>query len=224
MLHGRLDAGVFPSTTRLPTLRSKVFLGFLSFAVLVTAILAQLPKTLSDFDQSFYLTIAYDLNRHGVFSNGVFDNVNSTRDVPSPGMFFVPGYPLVVLAAMKLNTRFAKAAECSVTAVNQQREASDCEPYATPVRVIHAALLALGVVAIAFAASLIFPRTRVFWITGVLTTAGLATEAFIFSYVMTESLTFSLYSVTMLFAVLAWKRGHLKWWGLTGLLLGLLCL
>jgi 4-amino-4-deoxy-L-arabinose transferase-like glycosyltransferase len=224
MLHGLVDAGVSPSTTRLPTLRSKVLLGFLSFAVLVTAIVTQRPKTLSDFDQSFYLTIAYDMDRHGVFSNGVFDNVDSTREVPSPGMFFVPGYPLVVLAAMKLDARFAKAAECSVIAVNQQREASDCEPYATPVRVIHAALLALGVVAIAFAASLIFPSTRVFWLAGALTTAALAAEADIFSFVMTESLTFSLYSVTMSFAVLAWKRGNLMWWGLTGLLLGLLCL
>jgi 4-amino-4-deoxy-L-arabinose transferase-like glycosyltransferase len=41
---------------------------------------------------------------------------------------------------------------------------------------------------------------------------------------MTESLTFSLYSVTMLFAALAWKRGNITWWGVTGLFLGLLCL
>src|SRR5215510_3106142 len=150
----------------LPTIRATL-LGLLSFAVLVTAILAQPARTLSDFDQSFYLTIAYDLDHHGVFSNGVFDNVDSTHEVPPPGMFFVPGYPLVVLAAMKLDARFAKAAECSVIAVNQEKEASDCEPYATPVRVIHAALLALGVVAIALAAGLIFPGTRVFWITGV---------------------------------------------------------
>ena len=102
-------------------------------------------------------------------------------------MFFVPGYPLVVLAAMKLDARFAKAAECSVIAVNQEKEASDCEPYATPVRVIHAILLALGVVAIAFAGSLIFASTPVFWISGALTTAGLAAEAFIFSYVMISS-------------------------------------
>jgi hypothetical protein len=85
-------------------------------------------------------------------------------------------------------------------------------------------LLALGVVAIAFAGCLIFASTRVFWIAGALTTAALATEADIFSFVMTESLTFSLYSVTMSLAVLAWKRGNLTWWGLTGLSLGLLCL
>src|SRR5262250_3444786 len=72
--------------TLMPTMRSKILLGFLAFAVLATAITIRRPKSLSDFDQSFYLTIAYDLDRHGVFSNGVFDNVDSTREVPPPGM------------------------------------------------------------------------------------------------------------------------------------------
>ena len=98
MLHELVDAGVFPSTTLLPTLRSTRMLLDFSFAVLVAAIVAQAgPERLSDFDQPFYLTIAHDLDRHGVFSNGVFDTVDSSREVPPPGMFFVPGYPLVVL-------------------------------------------------------------------------------------------------------------------------------
>jgi 4-amino-4-deoxy-L-arabinose transferase-like glycosyltransferase len=205
-----------------PTTLSKVLLGCLAFVVLATAITSRLPKTLSDFDQSFYLTIAYDLDRHGVFSNGVFDSVDSSHEVPPPGMFFVPGYPLVVLAAMKLDARFAEAVECTV--INQQNDSAHCEPYETPIRIIHAALLALGVVAVALAGSVMFGSTRVFWIAGALATAGLAVEADIFSYVMTESITFSLYSLTMLFAALAWQRGNLTWWGLTGLLLGLLCL
>jgi 4-amino-4-deoxy-L-arabinose transferase-like glycosyltransferase len=205
-----------------PTTLSKILLGFLAFVVLATAITNRLPKTLSDFDQSFYLTIAYDLDRHGVFSNGVFDNVDSSHEAPPPGMFFVPGYPLVVLAAMKLDARFADAVECTV--INQQNDSARCEPYETPIRIIHAALLALGVVAVALAGSIVFASTRVFWLAGALATAGLAVESDILSYVMTESITFSLYSVTMLFAALAWKRGNLTWWGLTGLLLGLLCL
>jgi 4-amino-4-deoxy-L-arabinose transferase-like glycosyltransferase len=190
--------------------------------VLVAAIMDKPARTLSDFDQPFYLTIAYDLDRHGVFSNGVFDTVDSSRAVPPPGMFFVPGYPLVVLAAMKLNARFAKAVECTV--INQEKVPAGCEAYEIPIRIIHAALLALGVVAIALAGSLILGGTRVFWIAGALATAALAAEADIFSFVMTESLTFSLYSVTMLFAALAWKRGNITWWGVTGLFLGLLCL
>lgn len=39
-------------------------------ALLTTAILSQTPKALNDFDQRVYLSIAYDLDRHGVFSNG----------------------------------------------------------------------------------------------------------------------------------------------------------
>jgi hypothetical protein len=146
----RAGAWVSMPIALLPIIRATL-LGLLSFAVLVTAILAKPARTLSDFDQSFYLTIAYDLDHYGVFSNGVFDNIDSTRAVPPPGMFFVPGYPLVVLATMKLNARFAKAVECTVMAVNQDKEAPGCEPYETPVRIIHAALLALGIVAIAFA-------------------------------------------------------------------------
>jgi 4-amino-4-deoxy-L-arabinose transferase-like glycosyltransferase len=224
MLQGLVGAWVSPPTTLLPTMRSRILLGLLSFAVLVTAITSQRPKALNDFDQSFYVMIAYDLERHGVFSNGIFDNVDSTGKAPPPGMFFAPGYPLLILAVMKLDVRFAKAVECSVIAVNHQKDTSLCDAYATPVRVIHAALLALGVVALALCGSLIFASTRVFWIAGVLATASLAAEAFIFSYVMTESLTFSLYSVVMLLAVLAWKSGNTKWWGFTGLCLGLLCL
>jgi len=205
-------------------MRSKVLLGLLSFAVLVAAITSQRPKALNDFDQSFYVMIAYDLDRHGVFSNGVFDSVDSTRQPPPSGMFFVPGYPLLVYAAMKLDARFAKAVECSVIAVTENRDTRLCDAYATPVRVIHAALLALGVVALALCGSLIFASARVFWIAGALATASLAAEADILSFVMTESLTFSLYSVTMLLAVLAWKTGDTKWWGFAGLSLGLLCL
>src|SRR5437867_2202519 len=149
MSHGFVGTWAAIPTTLLPTMRSKILLGFLSFAVLVTAITTQRPKALNDFDQSFYVMIAHDLNRYGVFSNGVFDNVDSTREAPPPGMFFVPGYPLLVLAAMKLDARFAKAVECSVTAVSRETDTSVCDAYATPVRVIHAALLALGVVAIA---------------------------------------------------------------------------
>ena len=59
--------------------------GLLIFAVLATAILTRAPKWLSDFDQAFYLTIAYDLDRHGVFSNGMFDDVNSAVAAPPPG-------------------------------------------------------------------------------------------------------------------------------------------
>jgi hypothetical protein len=201
-----------------------VLLAGLAFVVLVAAIARQPLWNLRDFDQSFYSTIAYDLDRYGVFSNGVFDSVDSTRTAPPPGMFFVPGYPLLVLAAMKIAPRFAAAVRCSVEANNGGGDASACESYATPMRIIHALLLAFGVVAVAIAGKIISGRKAAFWLTGAFATASLAAEAFIFSWVMTEALTFSLYSFFALSLVLAWTRQRLAYSVLSGCLLAALCL
>ena len=78
----------------------------------------------------------------------------------------------------------------------------------TPVTVLfamHAALLTLGVLAIAFAAELIFTSSAVFWLAGSLATVALLPDADLFSFVMTESVTFSLYSIAGLALVLALK-------------------
>jgi hypothetical protein len=194
------------------------------FAVLATALLTRPPKWLSDFDQSFYLTIAYDLKRHGVFSNGVFDDVVSPVAVPPPGMFFGPLYPWLIVGVTKLDARFAKAVDCGVEANHKVREGAECEVYARPMHLMHAALLALGVLAIALAAEVMFAATAVFWLTGVLATAALLPDADLFSFVMTESLTFSLYSLVMLAMALAWSSSKRRYFALAGLMLGLLCL
>jgi hypothetical protein len=203
---------------------SRILLAAVAFVVLAVAITTRPPKWLSDFDQSFYLTIAYDLDRHGVFSNGIFDTTDSTRAAPRPGMFFVPGYPLLVLAVMKVDARFAKAVECSVEANHNQRDGSECDVYATPIHIVHAALLALGVLCIAMCGEIIFGRIPVFWFAGALATVGLVAEADMFSFIMTESLTFSLFCIVMLFAVLGWKWLSTRYNVLAGLALGLLCL
>jgi len=70
---------------------------------------------LGDFDQSFYVTIAYDIVHHGVFSNGKFDKVENAHTVPPPGRFFGPVYPTLVAAAMKIDSRFARTVDCKVS-------------------------------------------------------------------------------------------------------------
>jgi 4-amino-4-deoxy-L-arabinose transferase-like glycosyltransferase len=207
-----------------PHIASRIVLVAAAFVALAAAIMSRPPKWLSDFDQSFYLTIAYDIHRHGVFSNGIFDNTDSTREAPAPGMFFVPGYPLLVLAAMKMDSRFVLAVECSVDANHNKRNGTECEVYATPIHIIHAFLLALGVLAVALSGELIFGSARVFWLAGVLATGSLSVEADLFSFIMTESMTVSLYSIFTLFAVLAWKTSRIRYFALAGIFLGLLCL
>src|SRR5215213_1130687 len=183
----------------------RIVLLLLAFATLATAIVLRPAKSLRDFDQSFYLTIAYDIVHHGVFSNGVFDKINSTREAPPPGRFFGPVYPALVVAAMKVDSRFARAVDCSVEANHKARDGAQCEVYALPMHLIHAALLTVGVLAIALAANVIFASSITFWLAGGLATLALLADADLFSFVMTESLTFSLYSLAALSMVSAMK-------------------
>jgi hypothetical protein len=203
---------------------ARIAFALVVFAVLATAILLRPAKWLSDFDQSFYITIAYDLEHHGVFSNGVFDDVNSTRAAPPAGKFFGPVYPWLVLAATKIDPRFAKAVDCSVEVNHEERARTECDIYARPMHLIHAALLALGVIAIALSAELIFASGAVFWLTGILATVALLPDADLFAFVMTESVTFSVYSVAALALVWALQTPRTSRILLAGLLFGLLCL
>ena len=107
-------------------------------------------------------------------------------------MFFGPLYPWLIVGATRLDPRFARAVDCSVEANHKVRDGAECEVYARPMHLVHAGLLALGVLAIALAAEIMFASTTIFWLTGVLATAALLPDADLFAFVMTESLTFSL--------------------------------
>lgn len=202
----------------------KASVGLVAFAVLAAALLSRPAKRLNDFDQSFYLTISYDLDRWGVFSNGMFDDADSTVARPPPGMFMAPLYPLLALAVMKASPRFHAAVACNVEANHGKRSFDSCEIYARPMLLLHAAFLAAGALAIALAAELMFRRRRIFLLAAVLATAGLVMEAELFSFVMTESVVFGLYSVAALFLLRGWKRNRAADWAAAGVLLGLLCL
>jgi hypothetical protein len=201
-----------------------IVLAIVALAVLAAAILSRPAWRLNDFDQLFYTTIAHDLDRYGVFSNGIFNHVDSTVTAPPSGMFFGPVYPILVLAGMKIDSRFAAAVDCVVAAVHNHKEAAVCEAYAVPMRIIHALLLAFGVLMVALTARLIFPGPATAWIAGTLAIVGLAMEAEMFSFVMTESVTFSLYSLFAFAAVLAWTTWRPWHCALAGVLLGALCL
>jgi 4-amino-4-deoxy-L-arabinose transferase-like glycosyltransferase len=203
---------------------ARTILAIAVLASLTIALTSRPAKRLIDFDQSFYLTIAYDLAHHRIFSNGVFDDVDSTRAAPPPGMFFGPLFPALIVAAMKADARFAQAVTCATEANEKKRTLETCEVYARPIHVIHAVLLTLAVLAIAFSAEIIFSSRAVFFIAAIAGSAGLAAEAELLSYIMTESLTFALYSFAALSLVLGWKRSRGYYFALAGLFLGLLCL
>ena len=59
----------------------------MSLLTIGLSILSHPDRKLRDFDQVFYVTIAYDLDRYGIFSDGIFDPVDQPAQ---PGMFFGP--------------------------------------------------------------------------------------------------------------------------------------
>jgi len=209
---------------KVSSIGARVAFGLLIFAVLTAAILMRPAKWLSDFDQAYYLTIVHDLIHHGVFSNGVLDDVDSTVAVPPPGMFFGPLYPLLITGVTKIDARFAQSINCAVEVNHGARPDADCEIYVRPMHVIHGLLLALGVLAIARAGEVIFTRAMVFWLAGALATGALLADADLFSFLMTESMTFSLYGLTMLALAVGWTTAKRRYFVMAGLALGLLCL
>src|SRR5205807_4473798 len=76
----------------------------------------------------------------------------------------------------------------------------------------------------ALAAEAIFAAGTVFWLAGALATVALLPDADLFSFVMTESLTFALYSLAALVLVLAWRAPGVERLLPAGCLYGLLCL
>jgi hypothetical protein len=197
----------------------------ISFFVIALAILSRPDWKLRDFDQVFYVTIAYDLDRYGIFSDGIFDPVDSSVQPAQPGMFFGPVFPAMVLAVMKLDHRFAEAVRCSVESNRGHRDESACDAYEVPIRILNSVLLAIGAAAIGLAADLIFRRSPWTFLLAVLfATAALASEAHIFSFVMTESAIFAIYSVFAFIFLRALIRPGVIRFAIAGATLGLLSL
>ncbi len=214
-----------PSAGGAPRALPRILFGLGVFAALTVAIFCWMPKTLFDFDASHYTTIAYDLDRYGTFSNGLFDDVDSTRAAPPPGMFFGPLYPALVAAAMQVDPRFKRAVVCWVTAdARKQDGTARCERYAAPMLVLHALFLALGILAIARAGELIFNSEWMFWAAGSLAAVGALLESELFSFVMTESVTFGLYGIFGYCCVRAWLSLRPRDCVIAGLALGVLIL
>lgn len=207
-----------------PSTGAMLLLFLLAFLVFAVAITTRGPKWLNDFDQGLYLTIAYDLDRYGVFSNGQFDKVDSTTAEPPPGMFFSPLYPVLAAGVMKLDSRFAESVKCVVENAAGKRPGSDCQIHVLSMHLLHALFLALGVVSIGWAGFLVFSDARVFWLAGALATAALLPDTELFSFLMTESLSFCLYSLTALAILIAARTARYSAFFISGLLAGLLCL
>src|SRR5262245_46376188 len=95
-------------------------------------------RPLSEYDQPFYIGIAYDLRNTGRFTDGfVFANTDVGQIRPS-GMRFSPLYPALVAVAMAVDTNFAHAVDC---VVNSNAKDLSCPAAAGLVRLMQFLML-----------------------------------------------------------------------------------
>jgi hypothetical protein len=195
-----------------------------AFVLFAWTLLERDPPNISESDQVFYHSIAYDLHRYGVFSNGIWGPAGHANQAPPAGMMYVPLYPAVIWAGMQVDARFAEAIACANQIRSDPSAPRHCVPYTRPLMLAHALFLALGILAISLAGFLIIPHRWAFPLTAVLATAGTFSHAGLFIYLMTEPLSFCLYSLTTLAFIAAMKKPGPLVFALTGVALGLLVL
>ena len=132
---------------------AQVWVAFaLCFAVLMGLGAATRPRTLDVFDQRFYVMTAWDLVEHGVYSNGYFDEVDSSEEVPPPGMFLGPGYPLLLAALMEADSGLRGNAACLMRHWPRGDVAAHCPAYRGLTLPVQMALCA-GALAFLYAAA-----------------------------------------------------------------------
>jgi hypothetical protein len=194
------------------------------FGFLAATLLTREPPPIEGFDQSFYYTIAYDLDRHHTYTNGIFGPSGSETEAPPPGMFFMPLYPTLVWAVMQVDGRYKAAIACANQVRYHRPDYTPCPPYSRPMMIVHALLLTIGVMAVGFAARLLIASPWALPVTAGIAALGVYSHATLFSYMMTESLAFCLYSLSTLAFLLAVRRGAARDFALTGVATALLVL
>lgn len=196
-----------------------------SFLVLYVKNLDRPSYPLAVFDQSFYLSIAYDVARHGVFGDGVFDQVDGTRQAPPPGMFIAPVYPALLSLVMRFDPAFFAAAGCMLEARAQGRAGdSGCPNHTSIMRPLHLAFWAGTVACLHVLAGAMFAWRPAVWATTLAALGAAVINLKVTNYLMTESLTVFLATghATALYFALRRRRPGLML--LAGLALGLLTL
>ena len=219
--------GGFVDLLRLPDQRpgaTFVAVFLVSFMLLLGGALRLPPRQLSYSDQSFYVTIAWDILNHRVYSDGIFDGVDSARAVPPPGMFVAPVYPLLVALVMRYDKSLAENAGCLVFGLGAVAGTSDCPAYRGWLLPLHMGFLA-GATALLFAsARRLVGSGAVAVLAALFMVVSLWTYLRFLSLAMTESLALLLFAGAMHGLIRLSDGGSQRGAAWTGLALGLLAL
>jgi hypothetical protein len=181
-------------------------------------------RDLHRFDQSFYLGAAYDLYRHGVYSDGVFGKISGTQERPPPGMYVGPAYPALLALVMRLDPAFADATECMLVHLPTRDGAGNCRPYTSVIFHFHRAFWAGTVAIVWLVAATVFGGALGAWAAAAFALAAALINLNLTHWLMTESLSVFLSTLhgALLFYAVRMRRLSLA--AAAGFVLGLLTL
>ncbi|HWK46733.1 MAG TPA: hypothetical protein VNT30_18580, partial [Stellaceae bacterium] len=194
----------------------------LILAILMPLSLRTRVPPLTEFDQKFYVGIAYDLRHEGRFTNGyLFDDTPDGQERPA-GMQFSPIYPGLLALAAWLDPAFDRAIACQAESRGTNQA---CPDGARLVRGAQLAMLVGFFLLVWRIGTDVGGSRRIGWITLILAlvTGGVLVRTGI--YAMTETTTLLLSTAATLAAIAAIRGRHrVTWTILTGVLLSLTAL
>jgi len=204
-------------------LRDWVLAFTLTLVVLGGFWLRATPSTLIDFDDQFYLGVAYDIRHEGVFTNGyVFSDPNSGPIRPK-GMFFAPLYPAFLAVIGSLDAEFGRAMDCTV-----ESHAAHDAGCPRDARLLNAVQFCMAVsvhLLIVYIATVVTASRRVAWLTLASLLATGSTLIGPARYAMTEVPTVFFVVACMAAVVAATNSSHkTRWLAAAGVLLSMAAL
>lgn len=177
----------------------------------------------NQFDDAFYLGVAYDIRHEGVFTNGFAFDDGGSGQTRQPGMFFAPIYPALLSVVGALDTNFGRTMDC----VAETRAAKDggCGTSARLLYGVQLGFLVSVYLLSMYIAVAVTGSRRIAWLT---LAAMLATGNFtvrIVPFAMTEMTTLFFVTAAIAAAVAATNAARPeRWFAAAGVLLALTAL
>jgi len=178
-------------------------------------------RPLSEYDQPFYIGIAYDLRTTGRFTDGFFFAPADAGQTRPSGMRFSPLYPALVAVAMAVDSTFARAVEC---VVQSNAKATNCPTAAGLLRFLQFLMLAIFLLIVCWVAREVLGSARAGLIALVIAAMTAPVLLKFVNYVMTEITALLLLALAIAAAVAAQRGRSGAWLFVAGLCLGLTAL
>ena len=177
--------------------------------------------SLADYDQTFYLGIAYDLRATGRFTDGFVFAKSDAQQPRPPGMRFAPLYPNLIAATAAWDASFANAIACIVGSAGREPA---CGTSASLIRWLQFMMLVAFYVLVWWIAGEVLATPRAGWVALALALMAAPILLRFVNLVMTE-ITALLLLTSAIGAAVAARRGPpVPWLLVAGGCLGLTAL